>query len=158
MEREKQMAILLLVLAIIAIVVGLVISIKSKFDYVGIPLSVAGCFTAVIMVALIFCLISNIIDGEYIDKKISMYQEENAKIEEQIDALVQDYMRYESDTFSEFKSKNSMALVSLYPELKVDELVQNQISIYSENSEKIKELKELKIDVAKSKWWLYFGE
>lgn len=157
------MIILLLILAIIAMVIGLVISIKNEFESVGVGLfgmltGIVGCLAVIVVVVLTICFADDVISGKYIDEKISMYQEENAKIEEQIDALVQNYMKYESGTFSEFKSENSMALVSLYPELKSDELVQKQMSVYSENNKKIKELKEQKIDVAKSKWWLYFGK
>lgn len=95
---------------------------------------------------------------KYIDEKIAMYQEENTKIEKQIDALVQNYMQYESDTYGEFKSSDAITLVSLYPDLKSDELVQQQIEVYTTNNQKIKELKEQKIDINKDKWWLYFGE
>lgn len=157
------MIILLLILAIIAMVVGLIISIKNGFESVGVGLfgmltGICGCLVVITVVVLTVCFADDVISDKYIDEKISMYQEENTKIEEQIDALVQNYMKYESDTFSEFKSEDSMTLVSLYPELKSDELVQNQISVYTENNKKIKELKEKKIDVAKSKWWLYFGK
>lgn len=157
------MIILLLILAIIAMVIGLVLSIKNDFESVGIGffglfVGIGGCVVVLTMVVLTFGFADSAISGKYIDEKIAMYQEENANIEEQIDALVQNYMKYESDTFAEFKSEDSMTLVSLYPELKSDELVQNQISIYTENNKKIKELKEQKIDVAKSKWWLYFGK
>lgn len=157
------MIILLLILAIIAMVVGLVISIKNDFESVGVVffglfVGIGGCLVVLTMVVLVIGCADDVISGKYIDEKIAMYQEENANIEEQIDALVKNYMKYESDTFSEFKNEDSMTLVSLYPELKSDELVQNQISVYTENNKKIKELKEQKIDVAKSKWWLYFGK
>lgn len=157
------MIILLLILAIIAMVIGLVISVKNDFESVGVGffglfVGIGGCLVVLTMVVLVIGCADDVISGKYIDEKIAMYQEENANIEEQIDALVQNYMKYESDTFSEFKSEDSMTLVSLYPELKSDELVQAQISVYAENNKKIKELKEQKIDVAKSKWWLYFGK
>lgn len=157
------MIILFLVLAIIAMTVGLIISIKNEFESVGVGIlgilvGIVGCLVVLTMVVFAFDFADEVVSGKYIDEKISMYQEENAKIEEQIDALIKNYMKYESDTFSEFKSDDSMALVSLYPELKSDELVQNQISVYAENNKKIKELKEQKIDAAKSKWWLYFGK
>ena len=66
-------------------------------------------------------------------------------------------MSYEKETLTEFKG-NEMALVSLYPELKADTLVQQQITVHTENNAKIKELKEKKIDLKLSKWWLYFGQ
>ena len=89
--------------------------------------------------------------------KIEMYQKENAKIEEQINILVKEYMNYEQATFTEFKSEGSMTLVSLFPELKSDELVQQQMKIYVDNNNKIKDLKEDLIDFKLAKWLLYFG-
>lgn len=91
------------------------------------------------------------------DEKIAMYQEENTKIEKQIDTLVSNYMNYESDTYEKFKSESSITLVSMYPELKSDKLVEEQISVYEENNKKIREFKEDKIDLKVKKWWLYFG-
>lgn len=67
-------------------------------------------------------------------------------------------MEYESDTYEKFKSEDSITLVSLYPELKSDALVNTQIEIYTENNKKIKKLKEELIDLSAKKWILYFGE
>ena len=50
-----------------------------------------------------------------------------------------------------------MFLVTLYPELKADTLVAKQIEIYTNNNQKIKELKEQKLYGKVYKWWLYFG-
>lgn len=86
-----------------------------------------------------------------------MYQEENTKIEKQIDTLVSNYMNYESNTYEKFKSESSITLVSMYPELKSDKLVEEQIFVYEENNKKIRELKEDKINLKVKKWWLYFG-
>ena len=87
-----------------------------------------------------------------------MYQEENANIENEMNILVQQYMSYESDTFGNLKGDSSITLVSLYPELKADTLVTKQIEVYVANNEKIKELKEDKIELSVQKWWLYFGK
>lgn len=62
--------------------------------------------------------------GRSIDEKISMYQEENTKIEKQLDTLISNYMNYESNTYEKFKSESSITLVSMYPELKSDKLVE----------------------------------
>lgn len=50
-----------------------------------------------------------------------------------------------------------MTLITLYPELKSDKLVQKQINIYVDNNKKIKILKEKQINGKVLKWWLYFG-
>lgn len=93
-----------------------------------------------------------------IDDKISMYQEENTKIEMQISALVDEYKEYESNTFANLTSESSMMLATLYPELESNELVQSQMTIYVQNNEKIKELREQKISGSVLRWWLYFGK
>lgn len=74
-------------------------------------------------------------------EKIQMYQEENENIESQAGQLVANYMEYESDTYEKFKSEDSITLVSMYPELKSDTLVNTQIEIYNDNNKKIKKLK-----------------
>lgn len=157
------MVILLLVLSILATVIGFVIAAKNDFYSTGVAFgsmmtAIIGCIVVLVMVIFTYFTVNDVIEGKYIDEKITMYQEENDNIEKQIDSLVQGYMKYESDTFSEFKSEDSITLVSLYPELKSDELVKNQISVYTDNNKKIKELKEKKIDVKRSKWFLYFGK
>lgn len=93
-----------------------------------------------------------------VDEKTEMYQEENAAIEEQIGAPVQNYMEYESDIFEEFKEEDSIIYVSMYPELKSDTPVQSQIFLYMENNQKLRELKEQKIDAERYRWLLYFGK
>lgn len=93
-----------------------------------------------------------------ISDKIEMYQEENEIIEQQMDTLVKQYMDYESDTLKEFASESSITLITMYPDLKSDTMVQNQINTYIANNNKIKELKELKIQKGFSKWLWYFGK
>lgn len=99
-----------------------------------------------------------VMNGRTLDSKIAMYSEENKNIETEINILVEQYMDYESGTYGELKGESSITLVSLYPELKADTLVAKQIEVYIENNEKIKELKEKKIDLSTKKWWLYFGK
>ncbi len=92
-----------------------------------------------------------------IDEKIAMYKEENAKIEAQMDVIVEKYMKYEHDTFVDLKTEESViTLVTLFPELKSDELVQEQINVYIHNNAKIKELKEDKINMQTKRWILFF--
>ena len=100
----------------------------------------------------------HIVNGRTLEAKIVMYTEENAKIEEQMDSLVASYMDYESDTYGELHGENSITLISLYPELKADALVEKQIEVYIENNEKIKMLKNDLLSISNYKWWVYFGK
>ena len=115
-----------------------------------------GCCSICLLIVCCILLTCVLLDWN-VDKKIEMYQEENAIIEQQINDLVTNYMEYEQNTFKDFKSESSITLVSLCHELKSDELVQAQIDTYIENNNKIKELKEAAIDLSVLKWWLYFG-
>lgn len=92
-----------------------------------------------------------------IDLKIDMYQAENTQIENQITECIKEYQKYETEIFTEVAPDSAITLVSLYPELKADELVKKQIEIYIANNQKIKELKEEKIMGDVYRWWTYFG-
>lgn len=92
-----------------------------------------------------------------IDEKIAMYEEENAKIEAAISETVSNYMTWESDTYRDFKVESPITLVPCIPVLNSDELVKEQIKVYTENNKEIRKLKEDKINLSKKKWKLYFG-
>lgn len=121
-------------------------------------LTVIGVICLVFAIIFSLFCIGAIATATVLDEKIEMYQAENEKIENQISEMVQRYQTHESETYKEFAPDEAVTLVSLYPELKSDELVSRQISIYTENSEKIKELKEEKITASVYRWWLYFGK
>lgn len=153
------MIIVILIVFIAIISSGAVIFEKGDFSYdeLGIGAMVFGFIG--FLVALIVCLMLgiNVSKLSTINAKIEMYQEENAKIEQQIADAVSEYQLFEKDVFSSVKPESSIALVAVYPELKADSLVQKQIEIYISNNEKIKELKEEQISGDVLRWWLYFG-
>lgn len=140
---------------------------KSKKDYesnmdddISANAILAAC-TGLISIGFfiwIVVLIFSLGKEQTINAKILMYEEENTSIEESIDTTVKNYMEFESKTYSDLKSENAINLVSLFPELKADTLVQKQIELYISNNNSIKELKEEKIDLSKAKWKLYFGK
>ena len=112
------------------------------------------------MCITLLCIIINIctvVDASVIDEKIALYEESNEVIESELDLLVKNYMNYESDTLSQFKSESSTTLVTMFPELKADTLVQQQLNTYKENTAIIRQLKEEQLKASVAKWWLYFG-
>lgn len=123
-------------------------------------------FTGVVLFGIAFIIAAvcsiglawNVTSGNHIPEMISMCEEENNQIESQIGELVNKYMEYEGSTFKDLKNEDSVALVSLYPELKSDALVEKQIEVYIENNKKIKNLKKKQIELLTYKWWLYFGK
>lgn len=92
-----------------------------------------------------------------IDEKIELYRTENAVIEEQMEAVIQNYQEFESGTLKEFNNESATILVSLYPELKSNELVAKQLEVYVNNNAKIKELECERLSYKPLAWWLYFG-
>ena len=161
------MLILILGLVLVALISFLVLRVKypSKNE---IYWTVHEFFTAmswvfgivaIILIIVICCLSTKVATESTIDNKIEMYQEENENIEQDIDKIVKEYLEHEHDTFADVKTEeSSITLVTLFPDLKSDTLVQQQLEIYVDNNAKVKRLKEKKIDIAKIKWILYFGK
>lgn len=158
---------LLLIFVIGAILLGAGIFIYSRYgqklylrdkEWVYVGLNIAG---AVVMG--ISLMIGIIVGGELtqrlvIDDTIALYTTENTKIEQQISTLVDGYMQHEANTYKEFKNESPEVLVSLFPELKSDALVKQQIDLYIYNNAQIKALESRRISLRMYAWWLYFGK
>lgn len=161
------MFILILVLAVVAMTVCIVVSSKTEpsgymdFSVHSLFFVLAWLFSIVAfaMVIKICCIAPTVATASTIDSRIAMYQEENETIEQDIDRVAQEYLNHEYDTLTDLKTEeSSITLVTLFPELKADTLVQQQLEIYVANNAKIRSLKEEKIDLARLKWLLYFGK
>lgn len=120
-------------------------------------IAIGGCGCIIIAIlTLIFSITYS--NARVIDQRIAMYETENQQIEERIESLVDNYMAYESDTFEKVdRGDDTIALVSLFPELKSDTLVERQIEVYMSNNKQIKELKEEELKYKVYAWWLFFG-
>ncbi|MFQ7435009.1 MAG: hypothetical protein ACLRM7_01270 [Ruminococcus sp.] len=155
------MIILLFIISITMLIISIIFNKKGNEA----RKDTAGWFTSLIIssFATVICLMvtlgftASVVKSKYIVEKITMYEQQNKQIEEQIDTVVKQYQEYESDTYIKTSSESSITLVSLYPDLKSDELVKEQIKVYQNNNKKITELKEEQISVKACKWWLYFG-
>lgn len=131
--------------------------IDSYGDYDGIFGIFLGSIPLVIGVIVAISLAVQVSDLSVINEKIAMYEQENAKIEQQIETAITAYQQHEKDVFTEVKPDSYIQLVSIYPEIKSDTLVKEQIKTYQSNNKKIKELKVTAINGNVKRWWLYFG-
>ena len=136
--------------------IGLICCIFMDND-IGEVFSGFGIFISVVALIGIIINIGILINGRTLDDKITMYEQENAAIEQSVDVLVKDYYRHESDTYSSLTPENAVLFASAYPELQSNELATKQLEIYVENNNKIKELKEDQINLSRNRFWLYFG-
>lgn len=153
------MLLVILGIGIVLMILALVGCFLWDWDYLYVPVGgTAACVLIACIIALVWVGVS-VSELSILDDKIAMYQEENEKIESQIAEVVIQYQKYENDIFTDVAKNNqdAMFLVTLYPELKADTLVAKQIEIYTNNNQKIKELKEQKLYGKVYKWWLYFG-
>lgn len=144
---------MLIVLMIITIIVGVILFITNWDEVIIIPL----CAFIIEVIVLLF-LLGGLINMRIINDKIELYDKQNKEIEEKIEITVKNYMEYEENAYKDLKSDNYIQLVNLYPDLKADQLVQQQITLYTENNKKIIELKEEKMNETVYKWWIYFGK
>jgi len=117
----------------------------------------AGWAIGIISIVILISGIIEISVGYYANKTISIYQEENEKIEKQVNEFVKIYIDYEKETLKDFKPETIEIMIMTYPQLKTNELMLKQIDVYVENNNKIKELKETQIHYNIGKWLLYFG-
>ncbi len=144
---------MLIVLFIILILVAIYTLYELGWELF--PLFCAICAGIVAFIMLVIgCGLAT---SSIIDQKIALYEERNQAIEERIDSTVKSYMEYENTTYTSFKSGDGMVKIYNYPELKADALVAAQIETYISNKEQIVKLKQEKIELGASRWWLYFG-
>lgn len=154
------MILVILALGILMVTLGIVLydKLDSGKDGIGTIFQIAGAVVIMLSTIVAIVLLVCVLNRVNIDKKIALYEEENAKIEQQIAATVKQYQEYETGIFTDVAPESSITLVTLYPELKSDTLVQSQIEVYVENNNTIKELKSTAINASVYRWWLYFGK
>lgn len=154
------MILVILALGILLLVLGIILydKLEAGADEVGSVFQVVGIVAIVISTIVSIVLLISVLKWVNIDKKIALYEEENTKIEQQIADVVKQYQEYETGIFTEVVPESSITLVSLYPELKSDTLVQSQIKVYVDNNKTIKELKSTALNASVYRWWLYFGK
>lgn len=150
------MILVILLVCIALIIVGAVIY-DECYEGAGLWMVVIGVVCGIVALAATVFLCVDVTEDIHIDDKIAMYTEENTVIEQQIAECVERYQQYEQGVFEKVSPSDAVAVVTFYPELKSDTLVQAQIETYVDNNNKIKTLKEQKIDASVRKWWLYFG-
>lgn len=150
-----------MLILILIIIIGITIFCEYKYrqesyncwdmhKLITLPLLIVDAVAILVLSALL-------IECRVVDNKIELYQNQNKEIEQKIEITVKQYMDFETNTYKELKPDSYINLVSLYPELKADKLVQQQIKLYTENNETITSLKEQKINKTVYKWWIYFG-
>lgn len=152
------MILLIFGICLLLLVGGCILDEKTKVDSdICDTISVIGAVVGFFALIGLIVVSIHVTSLSVIDSRIEMYEEENTRIEQQIADIVEQYQKYETDIFMEVAPENAVTMVSLYPELKSDSLVQAQIEVYAENNKTIKDLRDQQIKGDIYRWWLYFG-
>lgn len=149
---------------IVFLVIGLGLFISGLYVYSYADDSVYGftgsIFGGLLSVASFVVLLVGgvtISKSRVIDQKIMMYEEENARIEYNITESVEKYLEHECDIYDSLQGDNIEILLVTYPQIKSDTLVEKQLEIFISNNDKIKQLKEERLDIQVWRFWVYFG-
>lgn len=165
------MLIVLFIIFLLMIIIGILLFrwANEGYDHEGLCVfaicgTILGCIEEFIVVCCIIYCAFGISQLKVADRKIEMYQAENNNIQNQVAEIVKNYQDYEQNTYTEslknidISNTDVVVLTQLYPDIKSNEMVNKQIQIYQDNNNKIKEIKEEKLNNEVCKWWLYFGE
>lgn len=129
----------------------------NKFGFLAVVPSVLGAVFAIIFGIWTIWNIFTVASGFGIQEKIEIYEEQNAQIEQSIDAAVKAYCEHEQITYVQM-SDGAVALVAAaYPELASSELVKTQMEVWTSNSHELKNMKSKLVDFNKARYFLYFG-
>lgn len=152
-----------MITVLLAIALGLVLLAEfidgstNKFGFLAVVLGVLGAVFAIIFGLWTFWNIITVASGFGIQEKIEIYENQNAQIEQSIDAAVKVYCEHEQITYVQM-SDGAIALVAAaYPELASSELVKTQMEVWTSNSHELKTMKSKLVDFNKARYFLYFG-
>lgn len=148
---------LLLFIAFGLVVLAEVMDNHMKLDFFAVIPGGLGVVLAIVCGLWTLWNIIVVADGFGIEEKIGIYEEQNAQIEQSIDAAIKAYCEHEQITYVQM-SDGAVALVAAaYPELASSELVKTQMEVWTSNSNELKELKSRLVDFHRAQYFLYFG-
>lgn len=127
---------------------------ENPYSYIGSFVGGLGTLVCVIVMIVGGVIISKC---KTIDAKITMYAEENTRIETMVTTTVEKYLEHELNIFDSLQGEDIQTLLVVYPEINSNELVKRQVEIFVENNDKIKELKIQKLNIEVWRFWVYFG-
>ena len=127
----------------------------NPFSYFGIAFGIIMTVTSLIVLLIGGVKISK---SRTIDDKIAMYEEENTKIEASVTQAVEKYLEHELNIFDDLQGADISTLLVIYPEINGNDLVKKQIEIYVSNNDKVRELKNERLNIDVWRFWVYFGK
>lgn len=128
----------------------------NNYDgYFFLGMGISG-IAAIVFIIKVIGLISAVSTAYIIDDKISIYEQENSRIEASLNAIINNY----SDESSISSTNESDLITRMHSirELKSDTLIQLVVEKYLDNNKEINNLQKEQLDISKRRWELYFGK
>lgn len=129
----------------------------NKFGFLAVVPGVLGAVFAIIFGIWTIWNMFTVASGFGIQEKIGIYEEQNAQIEQSIDAAVKAYCEHEQITYTRMSGDAIALVAAAYPELASSELVKTQMEVWTSNSSELKDLKSDLVDFHRAQYFLYFG-
>lgn len=152
-----------MITVLLAIALGLVLLAEiidgstNKFGFLAVVPGVLGAIFTIVFGIWTLWNIITVASGFGIQEKIEIYENQNAQIEQSIDAAVKAYCEHEQITYVQMSDGAVALIAAAYPELASSELVKTQMEVWTSNSNELKELKSRLVDFHRAQYFLYFG-
>lgn len=157
------MLIVLLFVFVALILLGVKLCYDGDYEFGGGACCTIGTLFSLGCLIGICVGIGCLVNLNTIDAQIALHEDENKRIEAQVETTVNHYLEYEKGiidniNIDEYDGERLLLISGIYPDLKANEMLKQQIELYIQNSESIRQMKLSKIKVENWKFWLYFGE
>lgn len=141
-------------LLLILFIIATIIFWQNDFD----GFSIFSGIIAGLLVFVVLYLGVSYIDSMTIEEQITLCEQNNETLENQISIVIDHYLAHEKQTLVNLKPEEKIMLASVaYPELKSNTLIQQQIDLYQKNKEKTYNLQTQKLNKKIYAWCLFFG-
>jgi hypothetical protein len=156
-REDDIMLILFLVVFVVLAVLGFCVLDVYDHGFLSATCGVLGVLGCIISTFAIVVATITAISVGTIPAKLDVLAEQNQKIEQQINAIAENYLEHEGATYDKLTPDNAEMFAVAYPQLASNETIKKQMDLYIENNAKITELKLEQCNGPVYRWWLYFG-
>ena len=147
-------------IGVVLVIIGAFITIDNPYKDYG-----AGWVAGGLVIAILFGIIATCVCQSRhstinnTGAQIVVLEENNKELLAEIGPVVEKYLNYETGTFEKMKvDGNTIVAYSMYPELKGDTFIAEQISIIKKNNEEIKNKKLALASLEKYRMWIFMGD
>ena len=145
-------------IGLVFICVGIIYLINDD-DEAGLCWFGIGAFVSLIFGIVLCCVIQSRHSTIYNNShQIEILKENNKELLAELEPVIEKYLNYESGTLTNLKvNSDTLIAYSVYPELKGNEFVMEQVKIIKSNNREIREKKLELASLESYRVWLFMG-